>query len=55
LWQRRFWTHGWHAQAQLERVFPNHRNDHGQTSLTVPPPSTATSLSRILIPDNRLD
>ncbi len=34
LWQSRFWTHGWHAQAQLERVFLGHRsqrNDHGQT------------------------
>ncbi len=31
---------GWHAQAQLERVFlgrGTHRNDHGQTNLTVPP------------------
>ncbi len=25
LWRNRSWTHGWHAQAQLERVFLGHR------------------------------
>jgi hypothetical protein len=46
LWQNRFWTCGWRAPGQRERVLPDyrtHRNDHGQTSLTVPPPQRPRS------------
>ena len=38
--RNKFWTCGWHAPAQLERVFLghlSHPSTHGQTSLTVPP------------------
>jgi len=47
-WPGRFSTNEWHAQAQLERVLPGHGthpDQHGQTSLAVPPGSTATFLS----------
>jgi len=48
LWQVRYWVDGWHAQAQLERVFRAYGTlpwKHGQTSLAVPPGLTTTILS----------